>query len=89
MILNMDKTKVMLITSRQRRNNLSNANLTLQYNDIDINLTTCDKISAINVDNNLTWNNHFNLLFKKTGFIYMAFEQNKIVSIYGTQNFFL
>ena len=54
MILNMIKTKVMLITCRQRRNNLSNASLTLQYNGIDINITTCDKILGINVDINLT-----------------------------------
>ena len=54
----------MLIASRQRRNNLTNANLT-QYNDIDINLTTCDNILGINVDNNITWNNNFNFLSTK------------------------
>ena len=59
MILNTDKTKVMLITSRQKRINLNNAVLNLQYNDIDITITTCDKILGIHVDNNLTWNNHF------------------------------
>ena len=65
MILNMDKTKLMLITSRQKRTALCNAGLTLQYNDIDVNITTCDKILGIHVDNNLTWNNHFNFLSKK------------------------
>ena len=65
MILNMGKRKLMLITSRQKRTALSNANLTLQYNDIDENITTCDKILGIHVDNNLTWNNHFNFLSKK------------------------
>ena len=65
MILNTDKTKVMLITSRQKRMNLNNAVLNLQYNDIDITITTCDKILGIHVDNNLTWNNHFNFLSKK------------------------
>ena len=65
MILNMDKTKVMLITSRQKRTTLSNADLTLQYYDIDLSITTGDKILGIHVDNNLSWNNHFNFLSKK------------------------
>ena len=64
-ILNTDKTKVMLITSRQKRVNLNNTVLNLQYNDIDITITTCDKILGIHVDNNLTWNNHFIFLSKK------------------------
>ena len=54
MILNMDKTKLMLITSRQKGTALSNTDLTLQYNDIDVSITTCDKILGIHVDNNLT-----------------------------------
>ena len=65
MILNINKTKVMLITSRQKRTTLSNADLTLWYNDIDVNITTCDKVLGIHVDNNLTWNNHLNFLSKK------------------------
>ena len=67
MILNIDKTKVMLITSRQKRTVLNDAVLKLQYtcNDIDISITTCDKILGINVDNNLTWNTHFNFLSQK------------------------
>ena len=56
MILNTDKTKYILITSRPKRMNLNNAVLNLQYNGIDINFTTCDKILGIHVDNNLTWN---------------------------------
>ena len=65
MILNIDKTKVMIITSRQKRTVLNDAVLKLQYNDIDISITTCDKILGIHVDNNLKWNTHFNFLSKK------------------------
>ena len=65
MILNIDKTKVMLITSRQKRTVLNDAVLKLQYNYIDISITTCDKISGIHVDNNPTWNTYFNFLYKK------------------------
>ena len=35
-VLNTLKTKVMLITSRQKRNNLHEGELSLNYNDIDI-----------------------------------------------------
>ena len=47
MILNIDKTKVMLITSRQKRTVLNDAVLNLQYNGIAINITTCDEILGI------------------------------------------
>ena len=65
MILNIDKTNVMLITSRQKRTVLNDAVLKLQCNDIDISITSCDKILGIHVDNNLTWTTHFNFLSKK------------------------
>ena len=35
MVLNTDKTKVMLITSRQKRLSMQNPVLSLKYNDID------------------------------------------------------
>ena len=57
MVLNTDKTKVMLI--------LNDAVSNLQYSDIDISMTTCDKILGIQVDDNLTSNSHFNFLSKK------------------------
>ena len=42
MVLNTLKTKVMLITNRQKRNNLYEPVLSLKYNDIDIKMTTSD-----------------------------------------------
>ena len=49
----------------QKRTVLNDAVLNLQYSDIDISMTTCDKILGIQVDENLTWNSHFNFLSKK------------------------
>ena len=51
-VLNTLKTKVMLITSRQNRNNLYEGELYLKYNDMDIKMTTSDKILGVYVDEN-------------------------------------
>ena len=55
----------MLITSRQKRNKLHEGELSLKYNDIDIKMTTNDMILGVYVDENLTWNNHYQHVSKK------------------------
>ena len=65
MVLNTLKTKVMLITSRQKRNNLHQSTLTLTYSDMDIRMTTSDKILGVYVDENLCWNDHYQHISKK------------------------
>ena len=63
--LDTDKTKVMLITSTQKRLSMQNPVLYFTYSDIDINMTHADKILGVNVDDNLMWNNHFQHVSKK------------------------
>ena len=65
MVLNTLKTKVMLITNRQKRINLFESALSLTYNDIDIKMTTSDKILGVHVDENLSWNDHYQHVSKK------------------------
>ena len=65
MVLNTLKTKVMLITSRQKRNYLYESALSLKNNDIDIKMTTSDKILGVHVDENLSWNDHYQHVSKK------------------------
>ena len=65
MILNTLSTKVMLITSGQKRKNLHECTLSLKYNDIDIKMTTSDKILGIHVVENLSWNDHYQHVSKK------------------------
>ena len=65
MVINTDKTTVMLITSRQKRQNLQNSALSLRYNNMDIRMTTCDKILRVHVDENLMWNNQFHHVSRK------------------------
>ena len=65
MVLNIDKTKVLLITSRQKRHTLQDSCLSLRYDEIDIKMTRGHKILGVQVDENLMWNNHFQLVSKK------------------------
>ena len=53
MILNTEKKNAMLITSRQRRSNLRNPNLSLRYNEIDIKMTSISKSLRVQVNENL------------------------------------
>ena len=55
MILNSSKTKVMLVTTNQKRQRLSNDNLDLKFNNETLNMISNDKILGVFVDNNLTW----------------------------------
>ena len=65
MVLNTEKSNVMLKTSRQRRSNLQNPNLSQRYNGIDIKMTTICKILGVQVDKNLLWNNKLLHVSKK------------------------
>ena len=82
MVLNIEKTKVMLIMSRQKRTIFGNTTLNLQYNDIDICMTSCDKILGVHVDHNLTWHNHFKFLSKKiSSYLWLLSKIRTYVSI--------
>ena len=57
--------KVMLITIRQKRIRLHEHLFNLTYNDINLQLTTWDKILSVTVDQNLQWTNHIQIVCKK------------------------
>ena len=65
MKLNSAKTKVMLVTSSQKRQRLTNDNLDLMFNNESLNMIPNDKILGLFVDNNLTWSEHIKFLTKK------------------------
>ena len=52
MLLNTEKTKIMLISTRQKRIRLDTRLLSLTYNEIDLQLTTGDKILGVYIDEN-------------------------------------
>ena len=65
MILNSSKTKVMLVTTNQKRQKLINDNLALKFNNESLHTISGDKILGVFVDNNLTWSIHIKHLTKK------------------------
>ena len=54
MVINTAKTKLMLITTHQRRTVLNTNNLILSLNNEDLNTIDKDKILGVSVDNNLS-----------------------------------
>lgn len=65
MLINSSKTKVMLITTSQKRSKLTDDTLNLLYKDASLQMITYDKVLGVYVDNNLTWTFHVNTLTKK------------------------
>ena len=55
----------MLITTRQRRIRLDASLLSLSYNEIDLQLTTGEKILGVYIEENFQCNNHFDMFAKK------------------------
>ena len=49
----------MLIASRQKRKCMKDNKLALVYDTFDLQLTSCDKVLGLHIDDNLTWTNHF------------------------------
>ena len=65
MLINTAKTKVMLITTHQKRTSLINGQLSLHLNNDELNMITIDKVIGIIIDNNLTWSQHVDKVCKK------------------------
>ena len=62
-LLNTEKTKIMIITTRQKRLHIDESILSLSYNDVDLEITTGDIILRINTY--LTWSDQFHFVCKK------------------------
>ena len=65
MVINISKTKLMLITSHQRRATLEFDNLFLTLNEAELTTISKDKIFGVTVDNNLLWSSHVDQLCRK------------------------
>ena len=65
MLINTAKTKVMLLTTPQKRIHLNKNMLLLTLNNEELKVVSSDKILGIHIDNNLTWTDHTNAVSKK------------------------
>ena len=81
MLLNSSKTKIMLITTNQKRQRLDKEILDLNFNEESLNMISNDKILGVTVDQDLTWSDHIRNLSQKDYFKYLAsLERNKFLS---------
>ena len=81
MILNSSKTKVLLVTTTQKRQRLHNETLDLKFNNESVNMISNDKILCIYVDNNLNWSDHIKHLSRKiTSSIWLLSKIKKYLS---------
>ena len=58
MVINTEKTKCMLICSKQRQTTLDSRNLNVTMNNQLLGSTTSEKLLGVRIDANLTWNVH-------------------------------
>ena len=68
MLLNTDKTKVMLLTSRQKRTPFTGKVLSLNFNNVELqpsNNVYYEKVLGVYIDENFIWNTHFTYVSKK------------------------
>ena len=65
MLINTDKTKLMLIPSRQKRNILIDGDLKLTYINLELQISSNEKILGVPVDKNPVWINYFHQVSKK------------------------
>ena len=59
MLINTDKTKLMLIASRQKRYSLMDSELKITFNNMQLKNSSNEKILGVHVDQNFVWNSHF------------------------------
>ena len=57
MVINIDKTKAMLITTRQRRSRIDD-NIQISLNNVQLINVQREKVLGIEIDNNLLWGEH-------------------------------
>jgi hypothetical protein len=65
MVLNIDKTKVIFITTPHRRARTVNTPLNISYKNVHLKLTTGDKLLGVNIHENLKWDDHINHIRRK------------------------
>ena len=85
MVINFEKTKAMLITTRQKRDQLEIKSLNIKVNtccDKYVNIVSCDKLLGVQIDENLSWAEHIkSVTLKMTRNIWLLSQISKYLSI--------
>ena len=64
MVINQDKTKAMLVTSRQRRSRIDDS-MKISCNYLQLSTVPSKKVLGVQIDNNLLWTEHISKVAKK------------------------
>ena len=64
MVINVDKTKAMLITTRQRRRRIDD-NIQIFLNDFQLSNVQKEKVLGVEIDNDLLWGEHVRKIARK------------------------
>jgi len=83
MVINFDKTKSMLITTRQKRDQLEVKSLNVKIDsDKTLKTVSCDKILGVQIDENLTWAEHIkSVTLKMSRNIWLLSQIRRYLSI--------
>ena len=65
MVLNTDKTKVLLITTPHKRARLKNDPLSVSFKSVPLKYSKGEKLLGVNINENLNWGDHVNKIKKK------------------------
>ena len=82
MIINIDKTKLMLISSRQKRKCMKDNMLAILYDNFDLQLTSCENVLGVHIDDNLKWSNNFQHVSKQiSSYLWLLFQIKSYLSL--------
>ena len=88
MIINIDKIKLMLISSMQKRKCMKHNKLAFVYDNFDLQLTSCEKELGVHIDDNFTWTTQFKHVSKKDIVIPLTFVSDENIPFFTTQSYF-
>ena len=58
-------------------------NLALVYDNFDLQLTSCEKVLEVDIDDNLTWTNHFQHVSKKiSSYFWLLFQIKSYIPLH-------
>lgn len=82
MQLNTEKTKVIFLTTNQRKRHLVNANIELVYKSIILKQSSCEKLLGVFIQDDLKWDSHVKSMCKKvSSYIWLLSRINDCVSL--------